>query len=46
MSFESGVLPNVLRSAVTVHLYKGKGERTEYKNYRRISYLMEVEKNM
>ena len=38
MVFESGVLPEDWRSAVIVPLYKGKGERTECKNYRGISF--------
>ena len=43
MAFESGVVPENWRSAVIVPLYKGKGERTECKNYRGIS-LSVVEK--
>ena len=39
MAFESGVVPEDWRSAVIVPLYKGKGERTECKNYRGISFL-------
>ena len=39
MAFESGVVPGDWRSAVIVPLYKGKGERTECKNYRCISIL-------
>ena len=39
MSFESGVLPGDWRSAVIVPLYKGKGEKSECKNYRGISLL-------
>ena len=34
---ESGVVPEDWRSYVIVPLYKGKGERTECKNYRSIS---------
>ena len=37
MAFESDVRPEDWRSAVIVPLYKGKGERTECKNYRGIS---------
>ena len=37
MAFESGVVPGDWRSAVIVPLCKGKGERTECKNYRGIS---------
>ena len=37
--FENGVVPEDWRSAVTFPLYKGKGERTEWKNYRGISQL-------
>ena len=33
MAFESGGVPEDWRSPVTVPLYKGKGERTECKNY-------------
>ena len=33
MAFESGVVPEDWRSAVIVPLYKGKGERTQCKNY-------------
>ena len=33
MAFERGVVPEDLRYAVIVPLYKGKGERTECKNY-------------
>ena len=33
----SGVVPEDWRSAVIVKMYKGKGERTECKNYRGIS---------
>ena len=44
MSFENGVLPKDLRSAVIVLLYKGKGERAECKNYIRISLLSVVGK--
>ena len=37
MAFESCVVAEDWRSAVIVSLYKGKGERTECKNYRGIS---------
>ena len=39
MAFESGVVPEDWRSAVIVLLNKGKGERSECKNYRSISLL-------
>ena len=35
MAFESGVVPEDLRSAVIVPLYKGKGERNKCKNYKK-----------
>ena len=44
MAFDGGVVPEDWRSAVIVLLYKGKGERTECKNYRGISLLSMVEK--
>ena len=44
MAFESGIVPGDWRSAVIVLLYKGKGERTECKNYRGISFLNVVGK--
>ena len=44
MAFESGVVPRDWRSAVNVPLYKGKGERTECKNYSGISLLSMVGK--
>ena len=34
MAFESGVVPEDWRSTVIVPLYKGKGWRSECKNYR------------
>ena len=37
MAFESGVVPEDLRSAVIVPLYNGKGEMIKCKNYRAIS---------
>ena len=40
MAFESGVMPKELGSAVTVPPYKGKGERSECKNYRGINYMV------
>ena len=45
MAFESGVMLEDWRLAVIVPLYKGKGERTEYKNYKGIS-LLSVVKNI
>ena len=42
MAFESGVVPEDWRSAMTLPLYKGKWERTECKNYKGISLLNEV----
>ena len=39
MAFESGVVPEDWRSAVIIPLYKDKGERTEYRNYRDITLL-------
>ena len=42
MAFENGVLPEDCRTAVIVPLYKGKGERTECKNYRGIITLLSV----
>ena len=46
MAFESSVEREGWRSVVTVPLYKAKGERTEYKNYRGISLLSGVGKNI
>ena len=43
MTFKSGVVPEDLRAAVIVPLYKGKGERNECKNYRSISLLNVVD---
>ena len=37
MALKSGVEPEDWKSAVIVPLYKGKGERSECKNYRGIS---------
>ena len=42
MAFESGVVSGDLRSAMIVPLYRGKGERNGYKNYRDISLLSVV----
>ena len=42
MTFESDVVPEDWRSAVIFPLYKGKGERSECKNYRVISLLSVV----
>ena len=44
MDFESGGVPEDWRSSVIVPLYKGKGEKTECKNYRGISLLIVVGK--
>ena len=44
MASEIGVVSEDWRSAVTVPLHKGKGERTECKNYRGISSLSVVRK--
>ena len=44
IAFGIGVVPEYWRSAVIVPLYKGKGERTEYINYRSISLLRVVGK--
>ena len=41
MAFESGVVPEDWRCVVIIPLYKGKGEKTECKNYRSISLLEE-----
>ena len=40
MAFQNGIVHGDWRSAVIVPLYKGKGERTECKNYRGISLLI------
>ena len=39
MAFESGAVPENFRSAVIVPLCKGKGERTQCKNYRGVLQL-------
>ena len=44
MAFESGVVPKDWRSAVIAPLYKGKGEKSECKNYRGVSLLSVVGK--
>ena len=44
MVFESGVVLKHWRYAVITPLYKGKGERSESKNYRGISLLSVVGK--
>ena len=44
MAFESGVVPTDWRFAVIIPLHKGKGERTECKNYRGINLLSVVGK--
>ena len=46
MAFESGSMSDDWKAAVTVPPYKGKGERTEYKNYRGISLLCMAGKNV
>ena len=45
IAFESGLVPEDWRFAVSVSLCKGKGERNECKNYRSIT-LSVVEKYM
>ena len=40
MAFESGVVSEDWNSAVIAPLYKGKGQRYEYKNYRGISLFL------
>ena len=42
MAFESGGVPEGWKSVVIVPLYKGKGERTECKNYRGISVVGKI----
>ena len=44
MAFESSVVLEDWKSAVTVSLHKGKGETTGCKNYRGISFLSVVGK--
>ena len=44
MAFDNGVVPEDWKSAVIVSLYKGKGERTECKNYEGIRLLSVVGK--
>ena len=44
MAFEIDVMPEYWRSAVIFPLYKGKGERTECKNYRGINLISVVGK--
>ena len=46
MAFESGVMLEDWRSAVIIPLYNGKGERKECGNYRGISLLSVVGKNI
>ena len=46
MAFESGAVPKDWRSAVIVPMCKGRGVRAECKNYRGISLLRMVEKNI
>ena len=43
MACESSVGPEDWRSTVIVPLYKDKGERTEWKNYKSINLLSVVE---
>ena len=43
MAFKSGVVPEDWRYTVIVPLYKGKGERTECRNYRGINLLSMVQ---
>ena len=42
MFFENDVVPGNWRSPMTVPLYKGKGKKTECRNYRGISLLSMV----
>ena len=44
IAFESNVAPEDWRPAVIVPLYKGKGERTECRNYKGISLLSMIGK--
>ena len=44
MAFKSGFVPEDWRSVMIIPLYKGKGERTECKNYKDISLLSVVGK--
>ena len=44
MAFENGVVSEDCRSAVIFPLYKGKGEKNKFKNYKRISLLSVVRK--
>ena len=44
MAFESRVVPEDWRSAVIISLYKGKGERTECRNYRGVRLLSVIGK--
>ena len=44
LAFESSVSPEDWRSNIIVPLSKGKGETTECKNYRGISFLSVVRK--
>ena len=46
MTFESGDVLEEWRSALTVPLYKDKGEKNECKNYRGIMLLSMVKKYM
>ena len=44
MAFENGVVSENWRFAVIVPLYKDKGKRIEFRNYRGISLLSVIEK--
>ena len=46
MAFESSVAAEDWRSTVIVPLYKGKGKRIECKNYRALSLLSVIRKNI
>ena len=46
MTFESGAVPEDWKSVEIVQLYKGNGERTECNNYRGISLLSVIGKNI
>ena len=46
MAFDSSIVSEDWRSAVIIPLFKGKGERTECKNYRGISLLSVVGKSI
>ena len=46
MAFDSGIVPEDWRADVIVLLHKGKTERTECRNFRAISLLSVVGKNI